>query len=61
MGFFNKKENQQNYINLVRKTVEEAMPEVSGWDTTLTTLESGSVFKGYPGCRWYVYSQSQKL
>lgn len=43
MGLFNKKENQQNYINLVRKTAEEAMPQLIGWDMTLTTLEKGAL------------------
>lgn len=43
MGLFNRKENQQNYINLVRKTAEDAMPEIAGWDITLTTLEGGAL------------------
>lgn len=43
MGIFNKKENQQNYINLVRKTAEDAMPQLTGWDMTLTTLDKGSL------------------
>lgn len=43
MGLFDKKKNQQNYIDLVRKTAEEALPEVCGWDMTLTTLESGAL------------------
>lgn len=41
MGLFDKKKNQQNYIDLVRKTAEEALPEIAGWDITLTTLEAG--------------------
>lgn len=43
MGLFNKKENQQNYINLVRKTAEDAMPQLTGWDMTLTTFDSGAL------------------
>lgn len=43
MGIFNKKENQQNYINLVRKTAEDAMPQVVGWDMTLTSFDSGAL------------------
>lgn len=43
MGIFNKKENQQNYINLVRKTAEDAMPQLVGWNVTLTTLNSGTL------------------
>lgn len=43
MGIFNKKENQQNYINLVRQTAESAMPGVAGWDMTLTSFDSGAL------------------
>lgn len=43
MGIFNKKENQQNYINLVRKTAEDAMPQLAGWDMTLTSFDSGAL------------------
>lgn len=43
MGIFNKKENQQNYINLVRKTAENAMPELADWDMTLTSFDSGAL------------------
>lgn len=43
MGIFNKKENQQNYINLVRKTAEVAMPQVTGWDMTLANFDSGAL------------------
>lgn len=43
MGIFNKKENQQNYINLVRKTGEDAVPQIVGWDMTLTSFDSGAL------------------
>ena len=43
MGLFDKKKNQQKYIDLVKKTAEDALPEVAGWDMTLTTLERGAL------------------
>lgn len=43
MGIFDKKKNQQNYIDLVKKTAEVALPEIAGWDITLTTLEEGAL------------------
>ncbi|RPF47388.1 hypothetical protein EDD70_0168 [Hydrogenoanaerobacterium saccharovorans] len=43
MGLFNKKQKQQDYIALVRKTAEEAMPELKGWDMTLTASKSSAM------------------
>lgn len=43
MGIFNKKENQQNYINLVYKTAVDAMPQLADWDITLTSFDSGAL------------------
>lgn len=43
MGIFNKKQKQENYIALIRKTAEEAFPEVKGWDITLTMSKSSAV------------------
>lgn len=43
MGIFNKKENQEKYINLVRKTAEDAMPQLTGFNVTLTTFNSGAL------------------
>lgn len=52
MGIFNKKQNQENYIALVRKTAEEALggdpllaPSATGYNITLTTA-SRSIIEG---------------
>lgn len=43
MGLFNKKQKQQDYIELVRHTVEEAFPDLKGWDIALTRSKSSAI------------------